>query len=80
MLDSTSRRPAFDRFFVSLSEAEQIAFFKCAQRQREDLQTNDGALPEGDIVSVIDCMENVWDEIRDGNSLRSVSAAYGLVI
>lgn len=60
MLNSQDRRPAFDAFFASLDAQNQARFLGKAVAQRDDLQ--DGSdYP----VSLIDCMENVWDVWRD---------------
>ena len=60
MLNSTERRPAFDCFFASLDPVLADDFMHCASEQRAALQDS-----EDTPVSLIDCMENIWDEWRD---------------
>lgn len=71
MLDSNDRRPAFDRWYASLSTAERTLFLAAAEEQRASLDT--GTEP----TSLIDCMENVWDEIRS-EGWSPVIQAYGV--
>jgi len=63
MLDSNRRRPAFDRFWASLDPTMQAIFLDEATMQWAGLQEADGTPEEP--VSVIDCMENVWDRWLD---------------
>jgi hypothetical protein len=62
MLNSNDRRPAFDRWYNSLDAAEQMAVVSTAMAQRDGLQ--DSETPENP-VSLIDCLENVWDHALD---------------
>jgi hypothetical protein len=60
MLNSDDRRPAFDAFFRSLDDDARTVFLDDAVNQWMGLQ-------ESEIrnVSVIDCMENIWDLWRE---------------
>jgi hypothetical protein len=74
MLNSDDRRPAFDAFFRSLDPAAQTVFIHAAIAQRDGIQ--DG---EEKTVSLIDCMENVWDfwtELRTANPSHLIGALY----
>jgi hypothetical protein len=59
MLNSNDRRPAFDAFFASLEDDFRAVFLDDAMVQYIGLQEAHGE------VSLIDCMENVWDEWRE---------------
>ena len=66
MLDSNDRRPAFDRWFATMGTQAQQHFLNAARAQRDLLQEDaNGGFGDGAIVSLIDCMENVWDELRN---------------
>jgi hypothetical protein len=60
MLNSDDRRPAFDRWFTNLDAAEQTVVVHAAMEQRDFLQD----AQEGP-VSLIDCLENIWDEVTE---------------
>lgn len=64
MLNSDERRPAFDRWFNSLDAAEQTVVVDAAMRQRDTLQGEDPR-PEDTPVSLIDCLENIWDHASE---------------
>lgn len=57
MLDYNARRPAFDAFFRSLDDATRTVFLDTAMAQWQGLQDDDPSRN----VSLLDCMENVWD-------------------
>jgi hypothetical protein len=63
MLNSQDRRPAFDKWYASLDDTTRGMFMQCATEQWCGLQEADGTADEP--VSVIDCMENVWDHWRE---------------
>ncbi len=67
MLDSNSRRPAFDKFFRSLDPVFAGIFLEEVVTQHAHL----------DDASVIDCMENIWDawiDLRDSEHVSFRSA------
>lgn len=62
MLDSNSRRPAFDRWFDSLDPVDQTVVVDAAMTQRQSIKdSGDLAGP----VSLIDCLENIWDQVLE---------------
>jgi hypothetical protein len=65
MLNSDSRRPAFDRFFASLDEDFRGVFMDSALSQWHYLSDEARAAEDGHVVSLIDCMENLWDAWRE---------------
>lgn len=66
MLDSDKRRGAFDAFFRSLNDSARTVFLDDAEKQWKSLQEDDQLRT----VSLIDCMENIWDLWREIPSHR----------
>jgi DNA replicative helicase MCM subunit Mcm2 (Cdc46/Mcm family) len=60
MLNSDERRPAFDDFFRSLDEDARTVFLADAVAQWQGIQDS-----EIRTVSLIDCLENIWDAWRE---------------
>lgn len=68
MLNSDDRRPAFDAFFRSLDDDARTVFLDDAVNQWLGIQES-----EIRTVSVIDCMENIWDLWREMPDHRTES-------
>lgn len=75
MLDSNDRRDAFDAFFASLDHASRVYFLAEASDQHATALEQ-----EGRPSSIIDAMENVWDEWRELSRVRNPTDARAFVV